>query len=210
MYGLLISFAVIASLLLSEKFVRKKELNSELFWEGSFWAILSGIVGARIYHVIDFWEVYSQNISAIFRVWHGGLGIFGALFFGGIAFVLYLNKKKENIWNWLDVVAIPLPFAQAVGRWGNYFNNELIPYAIYESLADLGLFLVLIILQKKKLISGYLFFIYLIGYSVIRLFLEPLRERSWEIANLNVAQSISILLVLIASLMLWKLKQKNS
>lgn len=210
MYGLLISLAIIISLLLSDKFAKKRGLNTEMLWEGSFWTILFGIIGARIYHVIDFWDAYSQNIVAIFRIWSGGLGIFGALLFGGLAFVVYLNKKGENVWDWLDIIAIPLPLAQAIGRWGNYFNNELLPYAIYESLADFTLFLVLLFLQKKKLVSGTLFLVYLAGYSVIRFLLEPLRQEAWQIAGLNVAQSISILLLLIVALRLWKLKKEKN
>lgn len=211
MYGFLITFSILVGLVIAEKNVEKKGLDKDLFWQGAFWTILFGVIGARLYHVIDFWDIYSSNLTSILTIWQGGQGIFGAIIAGGVTIVVFLKGKKQNIKAWLDIPALPLPLAQAIGRWGNYFNGELIPYAIYESFADVVLFLILLKLSKKNLPPGNLFITYIIGYSTIRLFLEPLRVNPWTIANLNVAQVISILLLLTSVMLLkkWDLKQRN-
>lgn len=211
MYGLLITFAILTSLVITEKNIGKAGLDKNIFWQAAFWAILFGVLGARLYHVIDYWEIYSTNPTAVLTIWHGGVGIFGALLAGGAALAIFLGRKGQDIKNWLDIIVIPLPLAQAIGRLGNYLNNELVPYVIYESLANLVLFLILLKLSRKATLPGTKLITYVIGYSTIRLLLEPLRANPWIIANLNVAQVISILLLLvsIALLIKWKPKQEK-
>lgn len=201
-YGLLIAFGILAAILFAEKLAREKNLNAELFWRATFWTIIFGIIGARLYHIIDFWEIYGRNLWLIPQIWHGGLGIFGALIAGGVFLIIFLKKHKQNVWLWLDIFALPIPLAQAIGRLGNYFNHELLPYAIYEASANLVLFATLILLNKRlkiKKVHGNIFLTYLIGYSIIRLFLERFRTDSWTVSGLNVAQFISILLVLVSA-----------
>lgn len=209
MYGILITFGAILALLISEKLITKKGMSVPLFWQASFWTILFGIIGARLYHVIDYWEIYSKNLPLIFAIWNGGLGIFGALLGGFLAFYIFVTNKKQKALPWLDVIAIPLPLAQAIGRWGNYFNGELIPYALYESGANILLFVGLLVINKRTQKPGLAFIAYLIGYSSIRLLLEPLRTNSWEIAGLNVAQGISILLLVVSIYLLNKWKKEK-
>ena len=210
MYGILITLGVITSLLISEKLVKQRGLAEDTFWKASFWTILFGIAGARIYHVIDFWEVYSKNPIAIPAIWQGGVGIFGALIGGLLALTFYLKKQNQDVLPWLDVIAVPIPLAQAIGRWGNYFNKEILPYALYESAANLLLFLGTYLIYKKTKQTGITFLSYLIGYSIIRLFLEPIRTDSWIIGSLNIAQAISILLLLssIYLLTIWKKRKE--
>ena len=213
MYGLLIASGILIAVLFSEKLARAKNLDGELFWHAVFWTIAFGTIGARLYHVVDFWEIYGTNLWLIPQVWRGGLGIFGALIAGVIFLALFFKKHRQNVWVWLDVFALPIPFAQAVGRLGNYFNRELMPYAIYEAVANLLLFFVLFIINRKfgglssrknKLQNGGVFAFYIIGYSTLRFALEPFRTNAWTIAGLNVAQIISILLMLAAAAVLIK------
>jgi phosphatidylglycerol:prolipoprotein diacylglycerol transferase len=204
MYGLIITVAILTSLILAEKEVEKNGLNKDLFWQTSFWTILLGITGARAYHVIDYWEIYSKDLISILYIWHGGLGIYGALLFGAVTLTLLLKRRDQNIREWLDIFAKVLPLGQGIGRWGNYFNNEHMPYAIYESIANFGLFFILTKLGKRNLKPGLIFTSYLIGYASIRFLLEPLRDNPWTIANLNVAQVVSILLLLTAGALILK------
>lgn len=131
--------------------------------------LLISLVGARIYHVIEYWEYYQSNNAAIPRVWEGGLSIWGALLLGGG--YLYLVAKK-SIW----AVITPLPLAQAIGRVANGVNGEFdnlvlgIPWWGMEALLDLVLFGVLVRLKQQWRLSGYL-----IGYGLIRLVLQPYR-----------------------------------
>lgn len=136
-YGFLISLGILAGLWVAEKF--KKELSFSLL-DPLFWVLTGGIIGARIYHLIDYWSYYAQNLIEVFYLWQGGLGIFGGII-GGI-FSLWLFKKhkkltKKEFLIMLDLGALGLPLGQAIGRWANYFNQELygwptnLPWGIY-------------------------------------------------------------------------------
>ena len=133
------------------------------------WILLLSLVGARIYHVIEFWEYYQSNNVAMFRVWEGGLSIWGALLLGGG----YLAFRVKNM---LWAVVTPLPLAQAIGRVANGVNGEFgnlvlgIPWWGMEAILDLVLFGVLVRLKQEWRLGGYL-----VGYGLIRLVLQPYR-----------------------------------
>lgn len=210
MYGLLITFAILVCLLLSESLVKKSGKDNNIFWGVALYSIIGGITGARLYHVAHLWNYYGNNPIKIFEIWNGGLGIYGALIGGTVATIVYLKVKNQNIPEWLDIAGLALPLGQAIGRWGNFFNNELYPYFLYESVLDLLLFLFLsLIYSKQKAINssalfhpGRIFALYLLGYSTVRFFLEPFRINSWQIYSLNVAQLISIILMGVSLLIL--------
>ena len=208
MYGLLIALSIFISLYIAEGLVRRKGLDQEILWQAGFWSVLAGIIGARLYHVVDFWEVYSRNITSVFEVWRGGMGIYGALLGGAIGLVAFLRTKNERFWPWLDVIAFPLPLAQAIGRFGNYFNNEILPYALYEAGADLLLFFGLTYIIKKTKRPGTIFLLYASGYSLIRYLLEPIKTDPWTISGYNVAQTISLAIFLAATGTLLKWQQE--
>ena len=233
MYGILISLGILVAALSAEKLAFEKKLKIDFLWNSLFWAIVVGILCARIYHVISLWEYYSLNIAEIFKIWEGGLGIWGGIFGGVGFFILFAKIKKEPLLKWLDVAGVCLPLAQAIGRIGNFFNQELYgpptklpwgiyikpenrlpkvalfdkfhPLFLYESLLNLVLFGILYKLAKKNPRKGTLFLGYLIGYGSIRFLLEPLRLETWKISGLNVSQTISILVVLIGILCLFTL-----
>ena len=194
MYGLLISIGGILAFLISEKAAKKRGLNLKVFYIAINFAVIGGVVGARLWHVIDYWAFYSENIGQAFEIWKGGLGIFGGLIGGGLATVCVLAFYKERILAWLDIFVLGLPLAQAIGRWGNFFNQEVYgvetslpwgliidgrrhhPLFLYESMLNLTLFLVLQYLwTHKKLKEGYFFGIYIGAYVAIRILLQPLR-----------------------------------
>lgn len=204
MYGFLISLGILFSVLIAEKQIKSQE-EKGILWDGLLWLLIGGIIGARLYHVIDYGNYYLENTLQIIKVWEGGLGIFGGIFGGIISITLFLRYKKQNILKWLDIIALVMPLGQAIGRWGNHFNNELLPYSYYESGANFLLFLILIIINRRKNYEGVLFYSYLFGYSVIRFILEPIKELSWAINSVNVAQSISFIVIIISGIMLWKL-----
>jgi phosphatidylglycerol:prolipoprotein diacylglycerol transferase len=135
LYGFFISIGIFLSLTFAQKLIKKKD--EEILWGLAFWAIIFGIIGARIYHVIDFYKFYSVNPVEILKIWNGGLGIWGALAGGALGITVYLKIKKEEILPWLDIVATVTPLAQAIGRWGNFFNKEIfgkpttLPWGIY-------------------------------------------------------------------------------
>lgn len=203
MYGLFIASGTLTALLLGEYFVKKQNLDEEIFWNVSFWSILSGIIGARIYYVIENLEVFVQYPMAILLIWKGGMVIIGGLIFGFFTALFLLKKRGQESLLWLDTLVPVLPLAQAIGRWGNYFNKELLPFALYEMATDFVIFIVLIILGRKQDKKGTLTFTYLALYSLVRYFLEPFRKP--EINTINLTQSVSIVVFLVSLVLLWNL-----
>ncbi len=221
MYGILISLGILTSILVSQHLVRKDEKNEDILWDLALWAIIFGVIGARIYHVIDFFGYYRNNPIEMFKVWNGGLGIYGAVVPAVVVIIWILHKKHERIAYWLCNIGTTAPLAQAIGRLGNYFNQELfgkpttLPWGIfiesskrpkdyinakkfhplffYESLLDLILFALLFVMWKKTKISRQInFFIYLTGYALIRFFLEFLRINPWTVTCTVAKTAISL------------------
>ncbi len=197
LYGVIISLSIFFALIFTEHRLKKKGYSADLVWKLSLWILPFGLIGARLYHVFDLWSYYSQDLTQVFAVWNGGLGIIGGLVGGGIGLVLavalggpdFAGARALQI---LDAAAPAIAFAQGLGRWANVFNKELLPYAYYESVANFGLFLLLIAVeskflkQRKKYPSGLLFLFYLGGYTLIRIFLESFHYASWQLGSVNV------------------------
>ena len=120
-YGILISIAIFISIKTAEGIIEKKD--EDTLWGLSLWAIIFGIIGARLYHVLDYLDFYIKNPVEILFLWNGGLGIFGAVLGGIGGGVIYLKVKGKKILPWLDIISVVTPLGQATGRWGNFFNN---------------------------------------------------------------------------------------
>jgi len=225
LYGFLIGLGVLVGAGVSAKMAKEVKLKAGAVWDSLLWILGGGVLGARVYHVVDYWAYYRQNLGEIVAVWQGGLGIFGGIVGGVLGLWLY-TKSKVRFLKLLDVVAFGLPIGQAIGRWGNWFNQELYgkptssfwgiyirpenrllsvlnyerfqPVFLYESLWCLGVFGVLYWLVKNERVElgkGRLFMAYLGLYGLGRFFLEFLRLESWQIYGVNVAQAISLGLV---------------
>ena len=89
-----------------------------------FYGIIISILGARIYYVIFNWSYYSNHLTDIFKIWEGGLGIHGGIIAGLLWIIFYCKKMRVKIWRMLDIIVVGLILAQAIGRWGNFFNQE--------------------------------------------------------------------------------------
>lgn len=178
MYGILITLGIITCLLIGEKFAKDQNLDQELYWGASFWLILSGVIGARLFHVIDYFEYYSKNIIQILLINKGGLGIYGAILGGILGSLAYFKLKGGNFGTYINIAAIVLPLGQSIGRLGNFFNLEIfgkptnlpwgiyIPYFLrpdqykindvyhplffYESILNFLSFIVLVLLYRRK------------------------------------------------------------
>jgi len=237
MYGIIVASAILISLLVGEKLAKDNKLDTNTFWSSSLWVIIGGVVGARAYHVIDYWDVYAANPIAILFIHNGGLGIYGALLGGAMSLVVYFRSIKEDIFGYLDLAAVVIPLGQAVGRWGNFVNMEILgtptdlpwgmfvppkyrpqhliyndifhPVFLYESLLDIVLFFVLLLLYRRKImlsktsnepkpafaLKGFFTLLYITGYGLIRFSLEFIRLETWHIQNINVAQMISLIFI---------------
>ena len=137
-YSLLILLGVMFAYILiraeSSRFLIKKEFVFNLL----FWSLIFGIVGARLYYVLFNFSYYKENLSEIVKVWNGGLAIHGGLIFGLIVILLYCNKYHANTRKILDIVSPSVILAQAIGRWGNFFNGEAFGGAVeYKTLVNM-------------------------------------------------------------------------
>jgi len=208
-YGLLIAAAVLIGLNLSSRLARSRELENGLISDLLPLLVLASVIGARIYYVAFEWRNYADNWTKALAIWEGGIAIHGALIAGTLTLILFCRWRRQSFWDLLDVLVPSLALGQAIGRWGNFFNSEafgvptelpwklFIPYQnrpvvyadaqffhptfLYESLWNLALFLLLIVLFRRgqqgklKLPAGALTCTYVLGYSLGRIWIEGLR-----------------------------------
>ena len=190
LYGLIIGLSVIIGIYLFDKnntLIPKKLVN---FFTIGF--LVSLLVGARLYHVVDQWSYYSQNLFQIFNTQGGGLGIYGALIGGFIFLFIFSKIYKVSLQKITDSIAPIFPLCQSIGRFGNFINGE-IPIWWLESLLCLILFFIIQKFKSKISPSG----LYLLGYGLIRLITEHFRIDTWVINNLKVANLVSLIFVIL-------------
>ncbi len=123
-YSLFILIGILIGIFLVMKEAKKFNLNKDDIFNLCFYGIIFGIIGARIYYVLFNISYYRYNLMEIFAIWNGGLAIHGGLIAGVIAIYVYAHKHKLNFMRFLDIVAPAVILAQAIGRWGNFFNSE--------------------------------------------------------------------------------------
>jgi prolipoprotein diacylglyceryl transferase len=204
MYGVMIALGVVAAVWLANKRWVARGGDPEDIGAIAVWAVPAGLIGARLYHVITDWQRFEGRWLDAFKIWEGGLGIPGGMALGILVGVIVARRRGMDVLAALDAVAPALPLAQAIGRWGNWFNQELFggptdlpwgleidpehrpdqyldqetfhPTFLYESLWNLGVVgLILWIDRKKVLRRGHLIGVYFVGYAVGRLWIEAMR-----------------------------------
>lgn len=204
-YGVILAFAIIVGTFVAD-YVGHRFLNlkKETIIDLSPYLVIFGIIGARLYYCILNYDFYLRFPTEILAIRHGGISIHGAILGGLIGLLIFAKRHKISALKLADASAIGLVLAQAIGRWGNFFNSEAfgtptnlpwklyiapqyrpIPYTdieyfhptfLYESILNFVIFIILLTLAKNlKLKAGNLALIYLILYSVIRIFVEHFR-----------------------------------
>lgn len=263
-YGVIIVLGAMAGAYAATFEAKRRGEDPEHVWNGLVWCLIAGILGARLYHVVStpqgtdiglqyyfftnpFETVRLFGIAIPFptalMIWKGGLGIFGGIAGGALAVVIYAWRNQLPLARWLDIGAPGLILAQAIGRWGNFINQELYgppttlawgipidaqhrippyndlsryplestrfhPTFLYESLWNLALFIVLMVVGRRyrdRLKDGDILSLYLIGYSLGRIFVESLRPDAWLIGSIPTAQLVSVVLIVLGvGLMAWR------
>lgn len=143
-YGIILMSGVIAATFLADSEAKRRNKDSEFLWDSLIWIVLGGIVGARLWHILTpsvstgtSFSYYLNNPLAAINITNGGLGIPGAVLGGALALYIVSNAKKQNFFVWADIIVPGLALGQAIGRWGNYVNQELygkatdLPWAIF-------------------------------------------------------------------------------
>lgn len=206
-YAIIIVCGIIAAFIVASFIAKKKGYNVDLLIDYLLIALPLGVIGARLYYVAFEWARYADNLISILYVWEGGLAIYGAVIGGIIAAVIFCKKKKVPLGDLLDIVAPALILAQAIGRWGNFMNQEAFgaqvtdpglqwfPFAVfierlegwylatffYEFLWNLLVFGALMFYThkfSKNSSRGNTMVWYLILYGIGRAFIEGLRTDS--------------------------------
>ena len=225
-YGLMIALGVIAATSLAgRRLVRANAGSRDDMSSIAIWGVIGGVIGARLYHVITDWELFRGHLERIPLIWKGGLGIPGGLLGGTLAGIYAARRRGVAIPELLTAAAPALPLAQSIGRWGNWWNQELfgratnLPWALqisndklpagyapgttfhptflYESLWNLLLCLTLLQIDHRcKLRPGRLFAIYLGGYFAGRFWIEGLRiDFAHQFAGLRLNQWVAAVMV---------------
>ena len=208
-YGILIGLGFLLAIFISYRRAPSHKIDQEFILDFALFLIPLSILGARLYYVIFSWDYYSMHPSEIFSIRNGGLAIHGGIIIGIIVALILCKWKNVNCLNLADLVFPQVALAQAIGRWGNFFNGEAhggptdLPWAIivngekvhptflYESVWCFLLFFFLIWLDKRKKFTGQIALLYGMLYSLERGFVEGLRTDSLMIGPLRQAQVIS-------------------
>ena len=213
-YGLIVLAAIQVGIWLIAREVERKGFKKDDFYSAAMWIIIAGIIGARLFHVLDHWHEYSINPSRALYIWEGGLAIWGGLIGGLIAAAVVCWKNDWHFPKLLDAAAPGLVLAQAVGRIACIITGDAMgkptngpfgfaytspgamvpelgvyytPMPVYEIFANLGIFVVLWQLRKRNWADGRLFLVYLTLYSIERFFLAF--TSSYRIIALGLTQS---------------------
>ena len=227
-YGIFIACAVILGTVLALREAKRKDIKEDTIIDLLLFAIPAAIIGARLYYVIFSWDNYKDNLMEILNLRAGGLAIHGAIIGGVIVALIFSKAKNISFWKIGDIVAPSLILGQAIGRWGNYANQEAhggptdLPWGIivdgikvhptflYESIWNFLVFIFLYWYSRKKAkVDGEVFLLYLILYSVARYFIEGLRTDSLMFGSFRVAQLISLLIIVVFSIVLVRIRKKN-
>lgn len=219
-YGIIIAAAVLLAVGLAVLESKRRGYRSEMVMDFMLIAIPLGIIFARLYYVVFSPDYIEYNsIVDVIAVWNGGLAIYGAIIGGVIGAVIFSKWRKVPMGELLDIAAPSIVIAQAIGRWGNFINQEAhgqkildaawqwFPAAVnirgewymatffYESLWNVLVFAGLLLLRKKIKVRGGIFALYLSLYGLGRFFIEALRTDSLFVGTLRVSQLLSAVLV---------------
>ena len=179
-YSIFIFIAILAAYFIISKEAKKKGIDKEFITNLTFYVVVFGIIGARIYYCLFNLDYYLSNPLEILKIWNGGLAIHGGILFGGIFTIIYIKKHHLELLKTLDIIVVGVILAQAIGRWGNFFNSEAYggittlkalqnmhlptfiingmyisgkyrqPTFLYESLWDLIGFIILLIFRRRE------------------------------------------------------------
>lgn len=232
-YALIIMTGFALGVLYVMRSAKKQRVKSDYIFDIAFWGLLAGIVCARIYYVIFDTDCLAGNFWNIFKIWQGGLAIYGGLIGAVTTALIYCKIHKLQILKIFDICAPGLLIGQAIGRWGNFVNAEVYgtqtslpwrmtinghtgvhPLFLYESLWNLlGFLIILFFNKKKKKRHGQIFFFYCLWYASGRLILEGMRQNQyilWLIPGvIGISQLVALLVIIVSVIALIILGKKK-
>lgn len=208
-YGILIAIGMVLAIFISAARAPRHGIDPDDVLDTALIMIPAGIIGARLYYIVFNWSYYAGDLGRMLDIRSGGLAIHGGLIFGLLAVLWLCKKRKVAFLDMTDLFFPTVALAQAIGRWGNFFNGEAhgietdLPWAIlvdgkyvhptflYESIWCLVIFIVLSHLYRQKAFRGRITCLYGIMYSAERFLVEGLRTDSLMLAGFRQAQLLS-------------------
>lgn len=218
-YGLLMSAGILIAYLVAKKIAVRLGVPALHIDRIATAVIFGGFIGARLYYVIFSWDYYRLHLGEILQIWKGGLAIYGGLIGGALGGYFYSKRAGIDFFKILGTLAVAAPIAQAIGRFGNFFNHEAYgaptdlpwkmyvpaqfrssdhlaeqyfhPAFLYEAVWSVLIFLFLWHLSSKKPNGRLLLGGYLVLYSLGRFFIEGLRLDSFFLSGLRVDQIVA-------------------
>ncbi len=227
-YGIFIATGVLLGAIIAIRESKRVGFDEETLLDLLIWAVPLSLIGARIYYVIFSWDLYKDNPIEALNIRNGGLAIHGAIIAATIVTIIFTRIRKVNFWTIADICAPSIILGQAIGRWGNYANQEAhggptnLPWGImvkgvkvhptflYESIWNFAVFIFLLWYGKRKQkVKGEVFLLYLALYSFIRLFIEGLRTDSLMLGQIRVAQLMSIIGMIIPAYVFYRRRKEK-
>lgn len=219
-YGIIICVGMLLCILLGMLNCKRIELSRDHLTDYLLAAIPSAIVGARLYYVIFEWKYYKDNLADIVKIWNGGLAIYGGIIGAAVAIIIMAKIRKHSVLDLLDFAMPHIFLGQAIGRWGNFINQEAFgattdlpwgmtgseigttpvhPTFLYESLwCFIGFVVLYTYMMKFRKGKGEVLALYFFIYGIERAFVEGLRTDSLYFCGMRVSQLLSIALVIIS------------
>ena len=217
-YGIIIALGFLLAVIYMMRRAPVFGLTQDDVLDEVLWAVPIGVICARLYYCIFYWELYADNPISILYIWEGGLAIYGGVIGGAITILVVSRVKKIKTGTMLDIAAMAVLIGQIFGRWGNFMNREahgavtdsffkmgLVdasgavtyyhPTFLYESVWNLVGFLALHFLTKKRKFDGQIFLSYLTWYGLGRVWIEGLRTDSLYLfsTGIRVSQLVAAL-----------------
>lgn len=217
LYGLIIAIGIVLAYLFCTKIAKEYDISAETLLDVILVGLPSAIICARLYYVIFSWEAYKDDLLSIFKIWEGGIAIYGSIIGAVIGVLIYCKVKKIKPFKIFDVGAFGLLIGQAVGRWGNFVNAEAYgretalpwrmelcdlnicvhPTFLYESLWNIaGLLFLYFFYRKKQKFDGEIFFAYIVSYGLGRFWIEAMRTDSLMLGPIKVSQLVALICVI--------------
>lgn len=230
LYGVIIALGIILAYIFCSNISKNHGLTKDNILDIIIYGLPTAIVFARMYYVIFEWGSYKDNLLDIFKIWEGGLAIYGGIIGACVSTYVYCRLKKIKVFKAFDVGAYGLLIGQIFGRWGNFVNAEAYgtettlpwrmelvnlgisvhPTFLYESLWNLGVLIILLLRRKKMTFDGEVFLSYITLYGLGRVWIEGLRTDSLYLGPVRISQFIAILCVVVGITLIIKFKQEKN
>ena len=207
-YGLMMALAFLVGIWIARRRFRSRGLDPDIVIDFAVLVILTSVAGARAAYVMVRWDYFREAPLAIFRIWEGGLALYGGIIVGVIVGLTFLARRGIHIWRGADLMVPSVAMGIAIGRIGCFLNGccfgepcdlpwavtfrpgsiagqefagvHLHPTQVYESLIALGIFFVLLAVERRKPFEGFLFWLFVALLAISRFFIDPLRHYGTE------------------------------